>query len=328
MGVRYLSIPPRRRQQRATKIAMQREPATVPAEDVSAEEQAPAEAPSGQLSRRRFLKRAAGATVAAATGTFLYAWRVEPHWVEIVKRPLAIVGLPKQLVGKRLVQLSDLHVGPVVDQSFLLRSVAGVGELKPDLIVITGDLMSCHRDEQVERTIEVMRELPPAPLGRFAILGNHDYGDHWSQHAAVGKLCDRMADCDVRALRNEVVDVGGLQIAGVDDLWANLMHPAETISKLDPARAAIALSHNPDGVDVPEWQGFRGWILAGHTHGGQCKAPFFRPPLLPVNNKRYVAGEYELDGGRKLYINRGLGYLERVRFNCRPEITVFTLATA
>jgi predicted MPP superfamily phosphohydrolase len=328
MGVRYLSIPPRRRQQRATKIAMQREPATVPAEDVSAEEQAPAEAPSGQLSRRRFLKRAAGATVAAATGTFLYTWRVEPHWVEIVERPLAIVGLPKQFVGKRLVQLSDLHVGPVVDQSFLLRSVAGVGELKPDLIVITGDLMSCHRDEQVERTIEVMRELPPAPLGRFAILGNHDYGDHWSQHAAVGKLCDRMADCDVRALRNEVVDVGGLQIAGVDDLWANLMHPAETISKLDPARAAIALCHNPDGVDVPEWQGFRGWILAGHTHGGQCKAPFFRPPVLPVNNKRYVAGEYELAGGRKLYINRGLGYLERVRFNCRPEITVFTLATA
>jgi predicted MPP superfamily phosphohydrolase len=332
MGVRYLSIPPRRRQQRATKIAMQREPATVPAEDASTEEQAPAEAPSpapsGQLSRRRFFKRAAGATVAAATGTFLYTWRVEPHWVEIVERPLAIAGLPKQLVGKRLVQLSDLHVGPVVDQSFLLRSVAGVGELKPDLIVITGDLMSCHRDEQVSRTIEVLRELPPAPLGRFAILGNHDYGDRWSQHAAVGKLCDRMADCDVRALRNEVVDVGGLQIAGVDDLWANLMQPAETISKLDPARAAIALCHNPDGVDVPEWQGFRGWILAGHTHGGQCKAPFFRPPVLPVNNKRYVAGEYELAGGRKLYINRGLGYLERVRFNCRPEITVFTLATA
>jgi predicted MPP superfamily phosphohydrolase len=311
---------------------MQSEPDTSPAEDVLAEEQAPAEAPSPApargMSRRRFLKRASGAAVGVATGTFLYTWRVEPHWVEIVERPLAIAGLPKQLVGKRLIQLSDLHVGPVVEQSFLLRSVAGVGELKPDLIVITGDLMSCHRDEQVSRTIDVLRELPPAPLGRFAILGNHDYGDRCSQHAAVGKLCDRMADCDVRALRNEVVDVGGLQIAGVDDLWANLMHPAETISKLDPARPAIALCHNPDGVDVPEWQDFRGWILAGHTHGGQCKAPFFRPPLLPVNNKRYVAGKYELDGGRKLYINRGLGYLERVRFNCRPEITVFTLAAA
>jgi predicted MPP superfamily phosphohydrolase len=291
---------------------------------------APAEGPvpPRNLSRRRFLKRTAGAAVGVAAGAFFYTWRIEPHWVEIVERPLPIAGLPPHLAGKRLVQLSDLHVGPVVDQSFLLRSVAGVGELKPDLIVITGDIMSSHRDEQVERTIEVMRELPPVPLGRFAILGNHDYGDHWRQHEAVDKLCDRMAEHDVRVLRNEVVDIGGLQIAGVDDLWANRMRPADTIAQLDAARPAIALCHNPDGVDVPEWDDFRGWILAGHTHGGQCKAPFFRPPLLPVTNKRYVAGEYDLNGGRKLYINRGLGYLERVRFNCRPEITVFTLATA
>jgi uncharacterized protein len=305
---------------------MQREPDTVPAEDVLAE--AALLSPSRQLSRRRFLKRAAGAAVGVAAGTFFYTWRIEPHWVEIVERPLEIAGLPPNLVGKRLVQLSDLHVGPVVDQSFLLRSVVGVGELKPDLIVITGDLMSCHHDEQVARTIEVIRELPPAPIGRFAILGNHDYGDEWVQQNAASKLCDQMADRDVRVLRNEVVDAGGLQIAGIDDLWANLLRPAETIAQLDSTKPAIALCHNPDGVDVPEWEGFKGWILAGHTHGGQCKAPFFRPPLLPVRNKRYVAGEYSLDGGRMLYINRGLGYLERVRFNCRPEITVFTLVAA
>jgi predicted MPP superfamily phosphohydrolase len=308
------------------QIVMQCESDTAPAEDVPAEALSPS--PSRQMSRRRFLKRAAGAAVGVAAGTFFYTWRIEPHWVEIVERPLEIVDLPSHLLGKRLVQLSDLHVGPVVDQSFLLRSMEGVGELKPDLIVMTGDLMSCHRDEQVARTIEVIRELPPAPLGRFAILGNHDYGDRWVQQGAAGKLCDQMADRDVRVLRNEVVDVGGLQIAGIDDMWANRMRPAETIAQLDPTRPAIALCHNPDGVDVPEWEGFKGWILAGHTHGGQCKAPFFRPPLLPVNNKRYVAGEYALDGERMLYINRGLGYLERVRFNCRPEITVFTLADA
>jgi predicted MPP superfamily phosphohydrolase len=75
-------------------------------------------------------------------------------------------------------------------------------------------------------------------------------------------------------------------------------------------------------------QDFRGWVLAGHTHGGQCKPPFLPPPLLPVKNRRYVAGEYDIGPGRWMYINRGLGYLRRVRFNARPEITLFTLMQA
>ena len=58
------------------------------------------------------------------------------------------------------------------------------------------------------------------------------------------------------------------------------------------------------------------------------RPPFLAPPVLPVHNRNYVAGEYELAPGRRMYINRGLGYLERVRFNCRPEITVFTLERA
>ncbi|HEX2860069.1 MAG TPA: hypothetical protein VHN79_00430, partial [Lacunisphaera sp.] len=73
---------------------------------------------------------------------------------------------------------------------------------------------------------------------------------------------------------------------------------------------------------------YQGWILAGHTHGGQCKPPFLPPPLLPVRNRRYTAGEFDLGDGRKLYINRGLGHLLRVRFNVRPEVTVFRLAPA
>ncbi|MEO1082736.1 MAG: hypothetical protein AAFY88_00695, partial [Acidobacteriota bacterium] len=73
------------------------------------------------------------------------------------------------------------------------------------------------------------------------------------------------------------------------------------------------------------WHDFSGWILSGHTHGGQCKPPFLPPPILPVENRRYTAGAFELEGGRRLYINRGLGYLKRVRFNVRPELTLFTL---
>jgi predicted MPP superfamily phosphohydrolase len=78
-------------------------------------------------------------------------------------------------------------------------------------------------------------------------------------------------------------------------------------------------------VDLPGWGAFNGWVLAGHTHGGQCKAPFLPPPILPVKNKRYSSGEFALAGGRRLYINRGVGTYLPVRFNVRPEVTVFTL---
>jgi predicted MPP superfamily phosphohydrolase len=278
-----------------------------------------------RMTRRKFLRRSAGALGAAATGTFLYTWRLEPHWVEIVRRPLPIDGLPAALLGKRLVQISDIHVGPIVDQSYLLGAAEKVAELQPDLLAITGDFMTSHRDEQTPRALDVIRALPPAPLGRLAILGNHDYGRHHAHRDVGDKLTDGLERLDVQVLRNDVVDIGGLQVAGVDDLWSGDFRPEGTLAKLDAARPSLALCHNPDGVDHAAWRSYRGWILAGHTHGGQCKAPFFQPPIVPVFNKRYVAGEYDLGVGRRLYINRGLGYLHRVRFNCRPEITVFTL---
>src|SRR5262249_53635838 len=101
--------------------------------------------------------------------------------------------------------------------------------------------------------------------------------------------------------------------------------PLPTLRSLDDGRAALVLCHNPDAADEPVWAGYQGWILSGHTHGGQCKPPFLDPPLLPVRNKRYTAGCFDLGDGRTLYINRGLGYLGGVRFGMRPEITVFSL---
>ena len=76
------------------------------------------------------------------------------------------------------------------------------------------------------------------------------------------------------------------------------------------------------------WQGYRGWVLAGHTHGGQCRPPFLPAPIVPVRNRRYTRGEIDLSDGRRLYISRGLGYTWRVRFNVRPEVTLFTLQSA
>jgi predicted MPP superfamily phosphohydrolase len=69
-------------------------------------------------------------------------------------------------------------------------------------------------------------------------------------------------------------------------------------------------------------------VLAGHTHGGQCRLPYFGAPIVPIRNRRYTIGEVALTGGRRLYVNRGLGYTHQVRFNCTPEITVFRLTAA
>ena len=78
-------------------------------------------------------------------------------------------------------------------------------------------------------------------------------------------------------------------------------------------------------MDDLSWEGYTGWVLAGHTHGGQCKPPFLPPPVLPVKNRRYTSGEIAVDSGRTLYISRGVGHLLKARFNVRPEITLFTL---
>ena len=280
----------------------------------------------GRVSRRRFIRRAAGVMLGGGSGALVYAWRVEPHWVCIVQRELPIAKLPSALDGARLVQISDLHVGPVVDTDYITAAVKDAADLKPDLVAITGDFMTCRGTEQVESVLRVVEPLASAPLGAIAIPGNHDYGRSFSRDDAVNALCTRLAGVGVQMLRNEILDVRGLSIGGIDDLWGTNFAPQRVMPLLAAAPSSLVLCHNPDAADLSVWSGWRGWILAGHTHGGQCCAPLFGPPILPVKNKRYTAGEFDLHDGRKMYINPGLGYLRRVRFNQRPEITEFTLA--
>lgn len=278
-----------------------------------------------RLSRRRLLKRAALALLGAGGTSALYAWRVEPHWIQIVRRPLPIAGLAPALAGKTLVQISDLHIGPVVDSQYMTRAIQAVSSLHADIVAITGDFMTCRGTEQVDPTLRILEHLRPGKIATVGILGNHDYGWRWANDASADLLTRKLKEVGVNVLRNEVVDVHGLQIAGVDDLWGSHFAPQQLMRRLDPQRASLLLCHNPDALDLPVWDGYRGWVLAGHTHGGQCKPPFFNAPVTPVRNKRYTCGEFDLHDGRRLYINRGLGYLHRIRFNARPEITVFTL---
>jgi predicted MPP superfamily phosphohydrolase len=275
-----------------------------------------------RVTRRQFLSLAGTGAVAAATGT--YAWRVEPHRLEIVRRHLPIRALPQSLVGRTLAQISDVHVGLRVDDEYLITVFERIAALRPDFVVLTGDLISYHDDvfEQMER---VYRSFPRGRFATVGVLGNHDYGPAWSHPEIAERVLATAESLGIRMPRNEIHDIEGLQIVGLDDLWARRFDPVQALARLDSGRASIALSHNPDTVDKPGWERYQGWILSGHTHGGQCKPPFLPPPLLPVWNRRYTAGEFDLAGNRQMYINRGVGHLARVRFNVRPEVTLFEL---
>ncbi len=280
------------------------------------------------MNRRNLIKGILALTgISALTG--LYAWQIEPFWLEFVRVTMPIRNLPRELEGKTLMQISDIHVGKRFDHRYIIESFQKAQELSPDIVVYTGDYVSTHKNEvQYPELKEVLGRCVNGKLGTVGILGNHDYGTNWSQPEVANNISELLSSNGITVLRNEQVKVAGLNIIGLDDYWGLNFNPEVVMNKYDKSHANIILSHNPDVCDLNVWNGYEGWILAGHTHGGQCKPPFLPPPMLPVQNKKYTAGKIELADGRTLYINRALGHLWQVRFNVRPEITVFTMRRA
>ncbi|MCC2546617.1 metallophosphoesterase [Hymenobacter sp. BT175] len=276
------------------------------------------------MKRRTFIKWGLTGLTGAACG--LYSWQIEPFWLEFVHLKMPVRNLPPALAGKTLMQISDIHVGKRFDYHFLIESFKKAQEVNPDFVVYTGDFVSADK-EQVEFSAlqEVLASCVKGRLGTVGILGNHDYGRNWTRHAVADTVAAMLEKHGVTMLRNEQVGRHGLSFIGLDDYWGLDFNPEKALSTYRPDQAAIVLCHNPDVCDLDVWNNYQGWILAGHTHGGQCKPPFLPPPLLPVRNKRYTAGKFDLSGNRTLYINRALGHLWQVRFNVRPEITVFEL---
>ena len=277
-----------------------------------------------KLTRRMFLQ-AFGATVLTGATTWVYSRYIEPQWVEFVSRQLPIHHLPSALHGKTVLQLSDLHIGNRYDWRYLPDVWAAASALNPDLVLYTGDFVSYETTEQLDQLDEALAAAPVGKMGNLAILGNHDYGHNWSQPEVANAVVARLAGHGIRVLRNETVTIEGLNITGLDDYWGTNFQPGPVLAGLAEDQANLVLCHNPDVADEPVWAGYQGWILSGHTHGGQVKPPFLPPPVLPVRNKRYTAGHIDLGDGRQLYINRALGHLWQIRFNVRPEVTVFTL---
>lgn len=277
------------------------------------------------LTRRQIL---ASLTAAGLGAVGLYTWRVEPHWLQFTYPRLPISGLPRELEGRTLAQISDLHVGPKVDDDYIVSSFRRVQELAPDFVVFTGDWITYRSPRQFEQLRRVMAHVPHGRLATIGILGNHDYGFKWRMLDVAEQVVAIVRSAGVTVLRNQACAVAGLQFLGLDDLWSPRFAPVELLAQKGQDPSTVVLCHNPDAADHPVWGRYQGWILAGHTHGGQCKPPFLPPPLLPVNNKRYTSGEFSLSGNRFLYISRGVGHLLRVRFNVRPEIPVFRLQRA
>src|SRR5688572_26931001 len=282
------------------------------------------------MNRCKFLELGALAGVSTAAGVGGYTWLVEPHWEKVVERDLPIASLPPSLAGTRLVQISDVHVGPRVDDEYLVGALDRAAALRPDIVIVTGDFISYRHERgtaQLDQLRDVLSHLPRGRLATLGILGNHDYGRNWAEPEVAKRVVAEAERAGLRVLRNEVAAVHGLDVVGVDDLWAHRSDMTRAFAGRT-SDAAIALCHNPDGLDELSWGDYKGWILAGHTHGGQCKPPFLPPPMLPVKNRRYTAGVFSLPNGRSMYISRGLGHLLQVRFNVRPEVTVFTLERA
>ncbi len=280
------------------------------------------------LTRRRFLQLIAAAVSTGAAG-FGYARTVEPNWVDVEPVSLPLPGLAEPLSGLRIAQLSDIHLSRYTSPAKLLDGVARVNRLKPDLVVLTGDFVG--RDAAFATgMIEPLRRLE-APA--FAVYGNHDL---WSDRAAVGAA---LAETPVRLLVNESVEAAaGLTIAGIDDAWSGDPRPQAALRDAPAGNTNLLLCHEPDYIDnVRAIDAPIALQLSGHSHGGQVRLPSWRPDgagmlsrahILPHMAHRYPIGLYRV-GNHQLYTNRGLGVWPLpYRFNCRPEITIFTLHPA
>ena len=278
------------------------------------------------MNRRKFIKKAFWGGSAAGLLTGMYAWQVEPFWLEFVKVPMPIKNLPEGLVGKTLLQLSDIHIGKRFDYHFIIDSFKKAQQLDPDFVVYTGDYVTTHNDNVLYTELEeVLSHVVKGKMGTFGVLGNHDYGVNWAERPVADQISTMLERNGIQPLRNQNAEVEGLNFIGFDDYWGLNFNPTQAMQGFDKRKATIVLCHNPDVCDLEVWGEYNSWILSGHTHGGQVRPPFLPPPVLPVRNKRYSAGQFALSHGRTLYINRALGHLWQVRMNVRPEITVFKL---
>lgn len=252
------------------------------------------------INRRRFLRALfyGVPTLAAANALWL-----EPSWVKIRRVRLAV-----GKVAHRFVHFTDLHHKG--DRDFLATAVAKINALSPEFVCFTGDLI--EDSEHLDEALELLGRIK-TPL--FGVPGNHDY---WS-HADFDRIAAAFSATGGQWLLDEsILAAGGrVNIAGAT------CSKAPQLSLVDSAKN-IVLIHYPEWVEKLGAYRFD-VALAGHSHGGQVRLPFFGPLIVPFGVGRYDLGLFRTVSG-PLYVGAGLGWFYlNVRFNCRPEITVIEI---
>lgn len=257
----------------------------------------------------------------------LWAFGIEPGLLVVRHLPMELPGWRSSL---RVAVISDLHVGsPHVGLDKLRKIVGRTNAENPALIVLLGDfviggpggrgggLPGGHFVEPEKIAAELQKL--QAPLGVFAVLGNHDW---WYDGERVGKA---LTDVGIPVLENKAVHVGPIWLGGIADQWTRDPDVAGTLAQVTGADPVILITHNPDIFpDVPPRVSL---MLAAHTHGGQVNLPVVGP-VVTTSRLGYVAGEYVVQG-RHLFVTTGIGTsIMPVRFGVPPEIVILTLAPA
>jgi uncharacterized protein len=231
---------------------------------------------------------------------------------------VTIPGLAAPLDGLRIVQLSDLHMAPCFDRRFFESVVNAVHGWPADLVLVTGDLV--EHDEAIAWIEPVLGELV-ARLGKFAVLGNHDF-EHKPRaiisaldRAGLETLEGRWLKCDV--------DGAAIAIGGTSAPWGRALDPRD----VPPADLRILLSHSPDlFYKAPDWG--IDLMLSGHNHGGQIRLPLVGSVFMPSRYSRRLDRGFFRRGRTLLYVSEGVAGKHPVRYGCLPEAGLFVLRAA
>lgn len=272
--------------------------------------------------RRELLARGAAMTAGAVTAAVTIP-AVRNGLGEVDRREVEVKleRLPPQLAGLKIVQVSDIHIGPMIGERFLTTIVDRINAERADLVVITGDLVDGSVKELSRHTAPLGRI--EARFGKYFVTGNHEY------YSGVDEWMTEIARLGIKALRNERVSIGdaaSFDLAGIDDHTSGrFSREGPSVERIvagrDTDRELVLLAHQPRSIEYAEEAG-AGLQLSGHTHGGQLwPASAFVRFTTP-----YVAGLYRHDPSTQIYVSRGTGFWGPPMRLCAPaEITVIHL---